>query len=315
MSQNNGTGTMALKLSVLLLILVVILTGLFNSPTSGAGGWSATGLLHLELVGDINAQEVLSLLLLGFLSGVVGGMLGMGGGVLKVVNLHLIMGYGIYFARIVSLMSYVAISLSAFFRYKKYRLILWDVARLLIPASIFGALVGAIIGNWINKDVVEVIVGIYALLAGIIVLNQIWAKPDEKEISKFVLKESKEGTVAGIGAAMGIISSLIGISGGIISTPLQNSLLEMPLKNSIANTITAAVFCSTFASVFLLFQGLRAGDFVFGEVMFVTICLVPGNILGAQLGGYLTNRLELNYIRAAFGIIAFVIGFKILLQY
>lgn len=272
-------------------------------------------MLHLELVGDINGQEVLNLLLLGFLSGVVGGMLGMGGGVLKVVNLHLIMGYGIIFVRVVSLMSYVAISLSAFFRYKKYRLILWDVARLLIPASIFGALVGAIIGNWINKDVVEVIVGIYALLAGIIVLNQIWAKPDEKEISRFVLKESKEGTVAGIGAAMGIISSLIGISGGIISTPLQCSLLKMPLKNSIANTITAAVFCSTFASVFLLFQGLRAGDFVFGEVMFVTICLVPGNILGAQLGGYLTNRLELNYIRAAFGIIAFVIGFKILLQY
>ncbi|MBW7995937.1 MAG: sulfite exporter TauE/SafE family protein [Candidatus Glassbacteria bacterium] len=315
MRQNSGTNSTAIKFAVLLLILAVILAGLFSAPSSGAGGRGATGFLHSVVVGDITGHEVVNLFLLGFISGVVGGMLGMGGGVLKVVNLHLLLGFGIIFARIVSLLSYVVISLSAFFRYRKYRLILWDVVKLLIPAAILGALVGAIIGSWINKEVVEIIVGVYAMLAGIIVLNQIWANPDEKVMTEFSSNDINEATAAGIGAAMGVISSLIGISGGIISTPLQNSLLKVPLKNSIANTITVAVFCSIFASGFLLFQGLRAGDFVFEEVMFVTVCLIPGNILGAQLGGYLTNRLQLNYIRAAFGIIAFVIGFKILLRH
>ncbi|HDY88050.1 MAG TPA: sulfite exporter TauE/SafE family protein [bacterium] len=312
MEQENRIRTELIKSAAVVFVLLIILTGLFIGQQQGQRGVAR---LEAIIFGDITYMEALNLLLLGFLSGAVGGMLGMGGGVLKVVNLHLFLGFDILFARIVSLISYSVISISAFVRYRKYGFILWDVVKILIPSSILGVLLGVIIGNWLYKDYVEILLGIYALIAGIIVLNQIWIKADEKEIFQLFKNKISETTASGIGIAMGIICSIIGISGGIISTPLQHTLLKLPLKNAIANTIAAAVFCSITASVILLFYGLKNRDFLLADVVLVSICLIPGNILGGQLGSYLTKVMHINHVRAAFAIVAFAIGFKILLQY
>ena len=303
-----------IKVAALLFVLIIILAGLFSGHQSGQKSISLFGFLDTEVFGSITYKEALNLLILGFISGSVGGMLGMGGGLLKIVNLHLFLGFELIFARVISLISYSVISLSAFLRYRKYDLILWDVAKMLIPSSILGVLLGIVIGNMINKEYVEIILGIYALFAGVIVVNQIWVKTAEKEISELPKNEISETAVSGIGIGMGILCSIIGISGGILSTPLQNTLLKLPLKNSIANTITAAVFCSITASVILLFYGLKSGDYLGENVLIVTICLIPGNIIGAQFGSYFTKRLQINYVRAVFAIVAFAIGFKILVK-
>ncbi|HDY89921.1 MAG TPA: sulfite exporter TauE/SafE family protein, partial [bacterium] len=171
-----------LKAVALLVVLIIVLAGLFSGSQSGQKGVGLFGFLDYEILGSITYQEALNLVLFGFLSGAVGGMLGMGGGVLKVVNLHFFLAFDILFARVVSLLSYTVISLSAFWRYRKYDLIIWDIVKMLVPSSILGVLLGVIIGSWINKDLVEIILGIYALFAGIVVLNQILAKATEKEI-------------------------------------------------------------------------------------------------------------------------------------
>ncbi len=113
---------------------------------------------------------------------------------------------------------------------------------------------------------------------------------------------------------MGVISSMIGISGGIVSTPMQQTILKIPIKNSIANTITAAIFCSLTASGFLLITASNAGDFLLSDVLITLIFLIPGNIIGGQLGGFFTKRLHINFVRIFFAIIAFVIGFRILTE-
>ena len=300
-----------LKIVVLLVVAVIVVAGLFGGKH---GGTNNVGFLSNDVVGTVTYKEALNLILLGFLSGVVGGMLGMGGGVLKVVNLHFFMAFDIVFARVVSLLSYSVISLSAYLRYRKYDLIIWDVVKLLIPSSILGVLLGVIIGSWINKEFVEIILGLYALFAGIVVLNQILVKTTEKEITDKSINEINESTVSGIGVGMGFLCSLIGISGGVLSTPLQHTVLKLPLKNSIANSITAAVFCSITASTILLIFGLKNGEYVFTDVLCVTVCLIPGNILGGQFGSYLTKRLQINYVRGAFSVVAFPIGFKILVR-
>ena len=173
------------KVAALLVVSIIVLAGLFSGSQSGQKGVGLFGFLDNEVFGSVTYQEALNLLLLGFLSGAVGGMLGMGGGVLKVVNLHFFLAFDILFTRVVSLLSYTVISLSAFLRYRKYDLIIWDIVKLLIPSSILGVLLGVIIGSWINKDLVEIILGIYALFAGIVVLNQILVKTSEKEIKIF----------------------------------------------------------------------------------------------------------------------------------
>ncbi len=299
-----------INIGFVLLLIIIVLFGLFNGSEENNTG---TTFLNTHIIADIALYEVLLLLLLGFVSGTVSGLLGMGGGVLKVTNLHYIMGFDILFARIISLLSYFVISISAFLMYRKYNLILLNVVKMLIPSAILGAILGVIIGNYINKDYIEIILGIYALFTGVIMINQIWVKPLEEEIYEIPKEELNEITVSAIGVGMGTISSLLGISGGILSTPLQQSLLKLPLKNSIANTITAAIFCSFIASAFILVIGIQKGDFSLFNVLTVTICLIPGSYIGGKLGSYLTHILPINLVRVIFAITAFIIGFRILI--
>ena len=298
-----------IKIGSILLLIIIILFGIFDGGPKNA----ESNLLNVILIRDIAVHEVLLFLLLGFVSGTVSGLLGMGGGVLKITNLHFIMGFEILFARIISLLSYIVISISAFLAYRKYKLILWNVVKMLIPSAVLGAIIGVIIGNYINKNYIEIILGIYALFTGVIVINQIWVRPSEEEIAEIPSEELNETAVSAIGVGMGVISSLIGISGGILSTPMQQSILKLPLKNSIANTVTAAIFCSFVAAGFILVNGLKNGDYSLFSVLLVTICLIPGSYAGGQFGSYLTHILPLNLVRVIFAITTFVIGFSILI--
>jgi len=302
-----------IELGTAIFIAVIVLLALFNGQRDTFESAKFYNHFNDAIVGGITFSDILFLIILGFISGVVGGMLGMGGGVLKVSNLHLLFGYEMVFARAVSLLSYVVISISAFFRYRRYNLILWNVVKMLIPSAILGALIGVILGNYVNERLIEVLLGLYALFIGIIVLNQIWTEPFEKEIELLPKEAANETAVSSIGIGMGFISSIIGISGGVLSTPLQQSILKLPLKNSIANSVTTAIFCSFTASVLIIWTGLHSGYFSFSNVLLTTLCLTPGNIVGGQVGSYLTKRLSVNYVRILFAIMAFIIGFKIII--
>jgi len=298
-----------IKFGFVIFLMVIVLFGLFTGGTNNA----RSNLLNIVIINNIAVHEVMVLLLLGFVSGTISGSLGMGGGVLKITNLHFIMGFEILFARIISLLSYFVISISAFLAYRKYTLIHWNVVKMLIPSAVLGAIIGIIIGNYINKTYIEIIIGIYAIFTGVIVINQIWSQPLVEEITNNPKKGLNEISVSAIGVAMGAICGLLGISGGILSTPMQQIILKLPLKNSIANTVTTAIFCSFVASGFILVIGLKKGDFSLINVLLVTICLIPGSYAGAQFGSYLVHILPLNIIRVVFAITAFVIGFIILI--
>ena len=308
------TGKIAswVKLGTFLCVMVLILVALFssNSLRTQAG---RPGLLGTLVISDVSLGEVVHILILGFISGCVGGMLGMGGGILKVTNLHLVIGFDLVFARIVSLLSHTVISIAASYKYSKYRLIVWDLTKMLIPASVLGVLLGMAVNAWITETTVELILGIYALVAGIIVLNEVLVKRKPRSLTNLLTRRLNETSASLIGLLMGLVCSVTGISGGILSTPAQHGLMKVPLKNAIANSITAAVFSSAAAATILFYKGLRAGDFTAGTVLLVTACLIPGNIIGGQIGVYLTKVLNVDHLRIVFAVAALCIGFWILI--
>ena len=147
MNKNQIIDNYWLKLLPLAIVLVVVFAGVFHNHQADQLANQSRNLSDTIVMGDITLKEALILLLLGLLSGVVGGLLGMGGGVMKVANLHLILGFEILLARIVSLISYFVISIAAFLMYRKFNLVLWKVTKMLIPSAILGAIIGVIIGN------------------------------------------------------------------------------------------------------------------------------------------------------------------------
>ena len=94
------------ELGLVIFIALIVLIGLFSGQKDGFEPVKFYNHYKAVNIGEgITFFDIFYLIVIGFISGTIGGMLGMGGGVLKVSNLHLLFGYEMIFARAVSLLS------------------------------------------------------------------------------------------------------------------------------------------------------------------------------------------------------------------
>lgn len=261
---------------------------------------------------SVTAWEIFWLLILGFISGIVGGMLGMGGGLLKVSGMYLFFGYEVILARVITLMTYSCISIAAFFKYRQFKLILWDVVKILASAAIVGVIAGVLLGNVIHSLWLEKLLGIYAIIIAVIMLLQIYKTRGVLKEEVWNYNPALANKIAFIGVLKGFFCGLFGISGGIISVPLQQLLVKMPVKNAIANSLASAMFSATFAAVLALTTGVAAGFFRISLPLFLALPLLPGTIIGARIGAHLTGRINTVYLKIFFAAIALLMGLRIL---
>ncbi len=303
------------------IIVVLIVFAMFYShkpPTLAAGTYvidhpmtQSFTYQHSPLE-SISLSEIFWLFILGFLSGIVGGMLGMGGGLLKVSGMFLFFGYEVILARVVSLITYSGIAITAFFKYRNFNFIMWDVVKILATSAIVGVIAGVFLGNIINSVWIEKLLGIYAIFIAVILMLQIYKTGRVRTSSTWKYKPSFANKLSFIGILKGFSCGLFGISGGIISVPLQQLMLKIPVKNSIANSLTSAMFSATFAAFLALTTGIASGFFKLSLPLILALPLIPGTIIGARIGANITKKLDPFYIKICFAIVALIMGLRIL---
>ncbi len=87
-----------------------------------------------------------------------------------------------------------------------------------------------------------------------------------------------------IGVLHGFICGLLGVSGGVISVPMQPLRLNMPTRNAIANTLVVSALCSGLGSIIVITIGVGSGAFALEHILFAVVCVGGGAVLGAQIG-------------------------------
>lgn len=250
------------------------------------------------------------LALLGIGSGILGGMLGMGGGILKVTGLLLIFGYEMYLVRGVALITNAFVYGSASYRYRKAGLVTPALTKLLIPSAILGVLLGIIFGNYVGQGFLEKLLGLHVLYVG---TDMMWRmlKNKAEKVEWNAPHDMDEKKVVGIGIPMGFSSGSLGIGGGVLSTPLQQMLLEVPLKNAIANTCYTAIFSCAFGGIVAIGYGIHGNYFSLWKPFLVCVSIIPGAITGGQIGSLLTRWFPVNAIRAIFAVLMYFSFYRI----
>ncbi len=315
---NNRIRLSGLSITIAVVLIAIAISAIFHfhrPEALVAGGYvidrQAQPFTYQPLlVESVTFWEVFWLLILGFVSGIIGGMLGMGGGLLKVSGMYLFFGYEVILARVITLLTYSCISISSFFKYREFKLIIWDVVKILASSAIVGVIAGVLLGNIINSVWLEKLLGIYAVCVAVAMVFQ--ARSGSAETKAWNYKAAFADKISFIGVLKGFFCGLFGISGGIISVPLQQFLLKMPVKNSIANSLTSAMFSATFAASLALVTGIAAGFFKPSLPLFLALPLVPGTIIGARIGAGITKRMDTVYIKMIFSLIALIMGLRIL---
>ena len=253
--------------------------------------------LELDLGSEWTAGRVSGYLALGLASGVVGGMLGLGGGVVHLSGMTLLFGFPFAFARGATLINNVFINAAAAAHYRRDRLISSRVVSVLLPASLVGVTCGSFLQNGFDESAMRQIFGVFMLLVTVAIVFDTVVSRERPPLEGDAPSEPLRHGVTGVLA--GFLSGILGISGGVVAVPGQTLSSSVPLRSAIANsTLTTSI--SSALSVLLLFVPGAAPSLGFGEMATIAVLFIPGNLLGGHLGARWMGRLPLVAVRTFF---------------
>jgi len=113
--------------------------------------------------------------------------------------------------------------------------------------------------------------------------------------------------IAAFAVAVGTISSMVGIGGGIINTPLLIIIFGLTAQTAPATALVAALFVAAASTVAYYRQDPR--PIMFKPGLFLAVMTIPGSLVGVALRELIVDDFVLRLI---FGIALFPVAIKML---
>jgi uncharacterized membrane protein YfcA len=117
------------------------------------------------------------------------------------------------------------------------------------------------------------------------------------------------------GGAVGIVSSLAGVGGGVLSIPLMYSFLHFPLKKALGTSSATIVITACAAAAGYGIRGWEnplLPDYTVGYVGYLyALPLLLGSIPMARVGATLAHRTRPAPLRKAFAVLLLVVAVKL----
>jgi uncharacterized protein len=191
-------------------------------------------------------------------------------------------------------------------------------AALFAIAALPGSIAGAFASRLLTRGLFAIIFGaVLTLLSLALLLN-----PERRlSFSGLLPTESRELTDAAgttyryefnlplglaASAVVGFVSSILGIGGGIIHVPFMSQVLGFPPHVATATSHAVLAIMAGAASLTHLLQGSYA------NVVFRTLFLAAGVILGAQVGARLSEKVRGTWLIRLLAIALLLVGLRLL---
>lgn len=249
-------------------------------------------------------------IVIGLFGGVIGGLLGIGGGVITVPCFFLIfnwLGYppGDLMALAVgtSLAAIVFNTFSATWAHHRNEDVIWQIFLKMAPQLLIGSILGAILTIWLPQVAIEIFFGIFLCLLSIVFFRQ--------QLPHFDFHEAQSFPILRLASfVIGILSSILGIGGGVITVPLLLAI-KIPDRNAIGTSSAVTLLVSTLGTISYIIFGWK---FTLGHenIGYVNIpaCLSVGlmTFFSAPLGVKLTSQIPVTKIRKIFAVVLVLTG-------
>ena len=212
--------------------------------------------------------------LAGFVSGVLSGLFGVGGGIVMTPAIQLLLAAPPIVALATPLPAIFPTALTGSMAYRRAGQIDLRAAAWIVGPGVVGAIGGAALTDLVETHLLLVVT---AALLG-------W---QAMGILRGGTRAGTAGdpvagtpiTFVGIGLAAGFVSGLLGIGGGLVMVPLLSGALRMPLKRALGTSLLAIVVLVLPGTV--VHAALGHIDWAIFAV--VTVGAVPGALAGVRL--------------------------------
>lgn len=262
----------------------------------------------------LTIHGVLLLVLIGCFSGLLAGLLGVGGGIIfGPVILFLLKGWSINDKIIfqltfgTSLFIIIFTSLSAVIKYQSMKCIIWRAVLIMSIFSIIGAQAGAVVSVYSPSWLLQRLYGLLLLFVSYRIFKEYKSVELKEEIFKL-----KFLSISGF--IIGFISSMFGLGGGVVGIPIMIFILRYPIKK-IAGTSSGIIFFTSIAGVigYIIFGMknfyLPEGSFGFVNLK-IALPLMAGAVSFAPIGAYLNSRIKVNTLKKVFAFFLGAIGIR-----
>ncbi len=258
----------------------------------------------------------LLLALVFFLISTIFSMIGMGGGILYVPIL-LFAGFTFEQAPAISLMLISGTSLAALLTFWRNRKVDWKLALVMDPPTDIMAFVGGYYSSLVPEPVLRsILVGILMLAGTLMLLNKTRPVVDRAVADgKWWLWHRSFNNVSytvnlplvlTATASIGMLSGMLGITGGIIKLPIMVLLCGVPMDIAVAT--------STVMVAITALSGL-AGHALSTQLDWrVGLVLALAAIIGGRLGSRISISMDKARLKKWFGIIIWLIALRMLMQ-
>ncbi len=243
--------------------------------------------------------EDLWLIALGFVAGVLGSMIGLGGGIV-VVPVLTFAGFPPTLAASNSLFAAFSNAVASSLSYAKQKRIVYSTGFKLGLLTIPGTFLGAYFSSDVTPDIFKILFG-FVLLSSSVYIFLKRKLHTKKTITTQVW-------ILSIGASFfaGIISSFFGIGGGIIFVPLMVVTMGMMMKN--------AAPTSQFILLFASFSGLLAHSFLGHPDYIQATLLAMGAFAGGLVGARLSMDIKERYLQILVSAVIIIAAIKLFID-
>lgn len=256
--------------------------------------------------------------LIGVLSGLSSGLLGLGGGVIIVPALLMIFSWqGLAGASVMhmvvatSLMTIIVTSGVSTYSHHQHGHVNWRLVRKLSLGLVLGGLLGAVLAARLSSQFLQQFFAFYLLFAAI----KMWF-PTPSAVHQQLLRKS---VLFSFGSCVGLISSLVGVGGGTLIVPY----LVM------ANQSTQRAIGSSSACGFPISVAATIGFIVFGQDEFSATTIKQTDIIHWQaffgiistsiifsiIGAILAKRLPMQVLKVGFSVILIMVSIYMFKRY
>jgi uncharacterized membrane protein YfcA len=263
--------------------------------------------------------HVIYLVVVGFVGGAFGSMVGLGGGLFIIPGLTLFLGVPIHNAIAASLVAVVATSTTSSIAYMRQELANVRLGVTMETALTLGALSGGLVGAMLSREVLSAVFGGVMVAVSVYMglrrkaapsspaegadLGRLGATYFDSGLDcevRYQVKRLPLGLFAGLVA--GNVSGLLGVGGGFLTVPTMRLGMGVPMRAAVST------------SSLMLGVTACAGSVVyFARGMVDPVVAVPV-VLGVTAGAYLGSRLALRVKSSLLVVILAVVLFSLSIQ-
>ena len=246
---------------------------------------------------------VVILIAVGLGAGTLGSMIGVGGGIVMVPALT-ILGLPPAQAASTSLIAVTSTSVSSTIEYSRQKRIDYRLGLEMGAFAIPGAVLGAILSDYLSAGLFKLYFGIFLILIGIYVLYKNSILKDSA-----VQKRSMTLQAAVFASAFGagIISSLFGVGGGVIFVPAMLLVLGLTMQRAVATSQLTLIMTSI--------AGVLMHAFLLHPDYLQAAALSAGAFAGAQIGAR-TSRLAKEFLlQRLFGLALIAVAVELIIDW